>query len=127
MASAKGKRISIGNFSPQVVLQRTFHGDDSSGNKPGLHVNDDNAEKLLRKQTKVLELVQKHSPVRCSDRRRSVFQTSNGSLSSAELAEQYANCIKLSAENVSRIFSGNFLKLDFIPSFTLPHTCVLYL
>ncbi|XP_021369102.1 condensin complex subunit 2-like isoform X2 [Mizuhopecten yessoensis] len=95
--SPSTSRSHVGLKSPSGTLLASEH--------------DEAAEKRERRRSRVMQLQQRtlESPVSPVDKRRSL--TLNG-LSSTQIAEHYANCIKLSAEN--KITSKNAFGLHLI-------------
>ncbi|XP_060079237.1 condensin complex subunit 2-like [Ylistrum balloti] len=95
--SPSTSRSHVGLKSPSGTLLSSEH--------------DEAAEKRERRRSRVMQLQQRtlESPVSPVDKRRSL--TLNG-LSSTQIAEHYANCIKLSAEN--KITSKNAFGLHLI-------------
>ncbi|ELU01811.1 hypothetical protein CAPTEDRAFT_224498 [Capitella teleta] len=73
-------------------------------------LNDDEREKRERRRSKVADLQQRtvSSPATPSDRRLSA---NLGNLNNNQLADHYANCIKLSAENVSMLLIDKWIHL----------------
>lgn len=104
MPSSKARR-SIGLFSPNHDRVEDANTGESGSNHAlsNVPLNDDDAERLQRKQDKVLELHLQSSPGRPNRRRSSLPpNTRNNNISgmtTVQLAEVYSSCIKLSTEN----------------------------